>query len=156
MAFDTGPATAFESLVGSIGSLFGGTTKESGWSSGTAESITNATQKRTGLQTSQLQLEDEAVQQIIRDVLGGPDGLASIFAAEQNSGIYNSSVAAQAAGDIAAKLVGEIAKITGKQVDTLDETAEEEQITTQTQETQSGAKSGDKGVLGGIGDFFGF
>jgi hypothetical protein len=66
--------------------------------------------------TEQLLLDPAAIQQIIRDVLGGADGLASIFAGEQSAGLYNSSVAAQAAGDLTAKLTGELAKITGKNV----------------------------------------
>lgn len=81
-------------------------TRESG-----RESIVGA---KTG--SSQLVLEDEAVAQIIRDVLSGAGGLASIFAGEQTAGIFDSSVAASASGDLVAKLVGEIAKLTGETV----------------------------------------
>jgi len=71
------------------------------------------TKASTGLRTEQLILDDVAIQKIIEDVLGGPQGLAQIFAGEQTAGIFDSSVAAQAAGDLAANLVGEIAKLTG-------------------------------------------
>lgn len=89
----------------------------------------SATKKTTGTvtQREQLKLDEEAVQKIIEDVLSGPQGLASIFQGEQTAGIFDSSVAAQAAGDLAANLVGEIAKLTGvrevtREEDTLVET----------------------------------
>lgn len=160
----TDGADAFGSIVNGIGSLFGTGSNEQGAFEKEGSQITNSTlnsfRNTSGLQTEQLQLEDAAVQQIIRDVLGGPDGLAAIFAGEQNAGIFNSSVAAEAAGDLASKLVGEIAKITGKNVKTADEDVEETQNQTQTvDETSRGSnevKSEDEGVLSGIGDFFGF
>ena len=74
----------------------------------------------SGTQTESLEISDEAVDQIIADVLGGTDGLASIFSGEQNAGIFNSSVSAQAAGDLSAKLVGEIAKLRAKKVTQTD------------------------------------
>lgn len=76
----------------------------------------------SGVQTQQLELEDEAIDKLIEDVLGGADGLASIFAGEQSNGLFNSSVANQAAGDLTANLVGELAKLTGKTTTTSDGT----------------------------------
>lgn len=72
----------------------------------------------SGLTTSssQLKLDEAGVQRIIEDILSGPGGLASIFQGEQTAGIFNSTVSAQAAGDLSAKLAGEIAKITGETV----------------------------------------
>lgn len=67
-----------------------------------------------GITTDKLNIEQEALDKIISDVLSGPEGLASIFAGEQTAGIFDSSVAAQAAGDLASKLVGEIAKLTAE------------------------------------------
>lgn len=67
----------------------------------------------SGRRTEQLKLDEAGVQKIIEDVLGGPQGLASIFAGQNTAGIFDSTVSAQAAGDLAANLVGEIAKITG-------------------------------------------
>jgi hypothetical protein len=68
----------------------------------------------SGTKTTQLELEQTAVDKIIQDVLGSADGLANIFQGEQTAGIFDSSVAAQASGDLTANLVGELAKITGK------------------------------------------
>jgi len=70
----------------------------------------------SGAQSEQLKLDQAAIEKLISDVLSGPGGLAEIFAGEQNAGIFNSSAAAQAAGDLSAKLVGELAKITGEKV----------------------------------------
>ena len=151
---------AASSIIGAVGDLFGtsqstsGTTRETG----TVSSIVEAAQKTSGLRTEQLELDPEAIQQIIRDVLGGANGLASIFQGEQTAGIFNSSVSAQAAGDLAAKLVGEIAKITGKTVGTEEGETEEtrSQVDTKDLTTTNKTKSADEGVLSGIGDFFGF
>jgi hypothetical protein len=75
----------------------------------------------SGSRVEQLQLDQTAINKIISDVLGSADGLASIFGAEQGVGIYNSSSAAQASGDLVTNLVGELAKITGKNVIDTDE-----------------------------------
>lgn len=75
-------------------------------SSGSSESEIDRTQ------TERLQIDEAGIQKIIDDVLGGAGGLADIFAGEQTAGVFDSSVAAQAAGDLAANLVGEIAKLT--------------------------------------------
>jgi len=83
--------------------------------SGTSKSKTDK-----GTTTSQLSLDQNAINKIIQDTLGGANGLASIFGAEQNSGIYNSSVANQAAGNLTANIIGELAKITGKTTTTHD------------------------------------
>lgn len=82
---------------------------------GSKKKSSSGTERRTGIgiQTEQLKLDEAAIQKIIEDVLGGPQGLASIFQGEQTAGIFDSTVAAQAAGDLAANLVGEIAKLTG-------------------------------------------
>ncbi len=95
---------------------------------GSEQQTTRGTQQATtaGTRTSssQLKLEQPAIDRIIEDVLSGPQGLANIFQGEQTAGIFGSSVSAQAAGDLTAKLVGEIARITGETVtrDTTDET----------------------------------
>ena len=95
----------------------------------TTKERTKSTKEESGRRTSQLQLEDEAVQKIIEDVLGGANGIASIFAGEQNSGIFDSSVANQASGDLAANLVGELAKITGKTVEEEESTSTLDSLT---------------------------
>lgn len=72
-------------------------------------------------EVTQLELTQEGIDKIVADVLGGANGLAAIFAGEQGTGLYNSSVAANEAGDLSAKLVGEIARLTGRQVSTTEE-----------------------------------
>ena len=93
------------------------------------------TESRTGLRTEQLKLDESAIQKIIEDVLSGPEGLANIFAGEQTAGIFSSSVAAQAAGDLAANLVGEIAKLTG-----VREVREQEDVLTEAERKTVGKK----------------
>ena len=96
---------------------FGGST------SGTSErekTDINTKENKTGTKTSQLQLDDDAINKMIEDALGSADGLSAIFGGEQSTGLYNSTVANQAAGDLTAKLIGELAKITGKTVETED------------------------------------
>lgn len=124
--------TSFGDITDAFGSLFGSTAADT--KSGTF----------AGTKTERLQLDEVAVQKIIEDVLSGPEGLANIFAGEQEAGIFNTSVAAQAAGDLSAKLVGELAKLTGTR-----ETVEESTTT-----AQQVAEEG--GILSSIGDFFGF
>lgn len=74
----------------------------------------------TSTTTEGLDISQEAVDKITKDLLGSTNGLASIFGGEQNAGIFNSSVAAQAAGDLSANIVGEIAKLKAKKVSTTD------------------------------------
>ncbi len=97
-----------------------------------------------GSQTEQLELDDAAIARIIEQVLGGPQGLAGIFAGEQTAGLFNSTVSAQAAGDVVASLVGELAKLTGKKT------------VTQESETDSSSKTKTKdgGLLGAIKSIF--
>lgn len=81
--------------------------------SGTKETE-KGTKRATGSRTEQLKLDEAAIDKIIQDVLSQAGGLKDIFAGEQTAGLFGSSVSAQAAGDLAAKLAGEIAKLTGK------------------------------------------
>jgi len=90
----------------------------------------------SGTQTEQLEVSQEAINKIIKDILSSTQGLAGIFNEENVSGLFSSSVAAQASGDLLANLAGEIAKLTSKKV------------TTNTQSTE------DEGALGGIESVF--
>lgn len=121
-----GEKGSFSDLTGALGDIIGGSSKGSG----------SSFEKTTG--SERLILQEEAIKKIIEDVLGGADGLASIFSTEQVSGIFDSSVAAQAAGDLAAKLVGEIALLTG------------EKVTSGTATGTSKQEGGSEGLLGGI------
>lgn len=119
--------------AGSI--LFGGSSSGAGSQSGTTRGST----------TEQLVLDQAAIEKIIADVLGGPQGLASIFGGEQTAGVFDSSVAAQAAGDLASSLVGELAKLTGKK-------STEQEVETKSTSEQS-AES--EGLIETIGKFIG-
>ena len=72
----------------------------------------------TDSSSEQLEIDEEGVNKIMQDLLGGTQGLASIFSAEQASGIFNSSVASTQASEFAANVVGEIAKLQAKRVTT--------------------------------------
>jgi hypothetical protein len=128
--------TSFQDIIGGVGGIFGTSDEQSG------NTVANA----TGEQRKKLELDQEAITKIIDDLLSTPDGLAAIFAGEQNAGVFNSSVAAQAAGDLSANIVGELAKLTATEVTTTEQA--------QSQSTSQEAKKG--GVLDGIGDFLGF
>lgn len=82
----------------------------------------------SGTQTEQLEIDDEAIKKIADDILSGTGGLADIFGGEQNSGIYNSSVAAQEAGDLTTNLIGEIAKLRAKKINTTDSEQETDAV----------------------------
>ncbi len=93
-----------------------------------------------GENRDRLDISDEAIDKIVTDILKGPDGLASIFAGEQNAGVFNSSVAAQAAGDLTAKISGEIAKLRAERVQTENRTqvqTEEQEFEQQTKKKES-------------------
>jgi len=100
--------------IGEIGDTLEGK-DESKATSGSEQTFTS------GFSTDQLVLDPLAITRIIEEVLGGTQGLAAIFGGEQQAGIFDSSVAAQAAGDLSAKLVGELAKLTGQRITTKDE-----------------------------------
>lgn len=84
----------------------------------------------------QLQIDEEGILRLITNALSGEGGLADIFGAEKSSGIFNSSVAKQASGDLLAKISGELAKLTG--VKTLVETRDlsTESVKQQNQESE--------------------
>ena len=72
------------------------------------------TERKRGIETEQLEIDEAGIAKILQDVLGGTEGLASIFGGEQTAGLYSGTVAAQASGDLLANLIGEIAKVTAK------------------------------------------
>ena len=89
-----------------------------GFGSKKSKTSTSGTEK--GTISRQLEIEEEGVQKILADILGSEQGLASIFSKENVAGIFDSSVAAQASGDLIANLAGEIAKLQAKDVETRD------------------------------------
>lgn len=137
MADTSGPSQGITDILG-IGSILGDLFGSSG-----RQDVSGTTTSR-GTQTRQLELDQAAIAKIIEDVLGGPGGLASIFGGEQAAGIFGSSVSAQASGDLVSKLVGELAKLTSREVTT------QEAETTTDQRTESK----DGGLLGAIKGIF--
>ena len=87
------------------------------------DSVTNAATKSAtkGTTTKGLDISDMAVAKIRNDMLAETGGLADIFAKEGASGLHNSTVGKQAAGDLSSKIVGEIAKLRAKEVTSVDE-----------------------------------
>lgn len=77
----------------------------------------SGTQKQSGTTTTtqELDISEEAIMGIIQKVLGSEQGLASIFNEEQLTGLYNTTSAKQAAGDLTTKLASEIAQLQAKQ-----------------------------------------
>lgn len=143
--FSAFASDGFTNLIGGVESLIGGGATK-GSSETTASSNTTSSMKGTSESRDRLEISDEAITKIVDDILSGPDGLASIFAGEQNAGIFNSSVAAQAAGDLTAQVAGEIAKLRAERV----QTANQDQ--TQTQETVQESKTKTKQKKEGILD----
>ena len=87
---------------------------------------TGTTRDSSSEQRERLEISDEAVDKIVDDMLSrSGSGIKDIFAGEQTAGIFGSSVAAQAAGDLAANIAGEIAKLRAERV-TTDESEEKE------------------------------
>ena len=157
--------TSLSDMTGAIGDIIGTSANING--TGTASSnATNLTNK-SGRTTSQnstttgLNIDQAAVNRIIQDVLGGSGGLASIFAGEQSSGLYNSSASAQAAGNLVANLVGEIAKLTATQTEVssgnqdqnsvISNVSTDEQKSSSTQRSDNGG-----GLFGSAADLFGW
>jgi len=116
-----------------LGTTVAGTS--AGTSTGTAtETITGATRKG-------LEIDPAAIEKIVADALGSEQGLAEIFSKENVAGIFGSSVAAQASGDLISKITGEIAKLTAveyEEVAKLTEAATTQQTTAVTEQEDEG------------------
>lgn len=134
--------------IGKLGeTLFGSEEVENVRTFGSQSTSARADVSAVG--TKQLQLDPAAIQQIIKDVLGADEGLAAIFAAENQAGIFDSSVSQQALGDLVSNIIGELAKITGREISTEDRSQEQsELIQTETASTTSKAKKGLTQVTG--------
>ena len=119
----SGASTLLDTLFGSSGS----------------ESVSE-TRAESGRVTEQLQIDAAGVEKILQDILASEQGLAPIFSEENVSGIYNSTAASAAAGDLMTRLAGEIAKLTAKKVKDTEGTVSVERS----------ANTVDKGLIGGI------
>ena len=88
--------------------LFGSDTATSG--SGSSSQSTEQKIKQRG--TERLRIDKRAIDKVIQDILGGNEGLAAIFSDEQSAGLFSSTQAQDAVGDLLAKVAGEVAKLT--------------------------------------------
>ena len=140
----------FGDLIDGLETLFGSETRQNTSTTGKATSEGFAEANISGENRDRLEISDEAIDKIVSDILSGPEGLASIFGGEQNAGIFDSSVAAQAAGDLTAKITGEIAKLRAERVQTEDRTQTQTESQTQTQEQDSVTKKRKKGLIAKI------
>ncbi len=134
LAAGTAAAGIISSLLDSGSKLAGSTSRKNTKFKGSSRSEVEAS--LSGENRDRLDISDEAVDKIVTDILKGPDGLASIFAGEQNAGVFNSSVSAQAAGDLTAKISGEIAKLRAERVQTENRTQVQTESTEQEQQTK--------------------
>ena len=133
-----------------LGTLFGSSTKTSGSGTNSRFNQGSTTSTAKGESSKKLELDEEAISKIIQDVLGGAEGLASIFGGEQASGLFNSSVSAQASGDIASKLVGELAKLTAKEVSSDSQSGEQVVDTRQVDISNTSQTSKSGGILSSL------
>lgn len=148
-------STSFTDIAGGLSALFGkeGTTKttqdeERDLVTEIIGATTEETTRETGVAGTReefLEIDPAGVERIVNQILGGTQGLSSIFGGEQTAGLYNTTVAAQAAGDLVAQLAGEIAKLTAKKKEIVDESRTETGTATTTEdktETETGTISG--------------
>jgi len=73
-----------------------------------------------GTTKERFELNTEGVLALVEDVLTSEQGLASIFSGEKATGLYDTSVARQEAGDLIGQIAGELAKLTGTKVTEVD------------------------------------
>lgn len=131
-----------QGITGALVNIFG---KSSTTRGNVSETGSKAAKGKT---TEQLQIDEVGIQKLLQDILGSQQGLASVFTPEKVSGLYGSTVSAQASGNLMANLAGEIAKLTAKKVATTEEEA------TSTTKQKSKQKEGSDGLLGQIKGLF--
>ena len=135
------------------GSLLGGALS----GDSTKETVTNHDLQIDESETTsrRLDISDEAIDKIVADILGAKSGIAAIFSEENIAGLYDSTVAAQASGDLVANLVGEIAKLRAVEVTDRDLTRRELGTKAVEGSTDSAFDAGGaSGLLGSIGGLF--
>lgn len=132
--------TSFSDMTGALGDLFG--SSQSGETSGSENSTTKSTTKES------YKLSQEALDKIIEDALSSTGGLKEIFSDENASGLYNTTVAREMAGDLLSKIIGEVAAITSTKTTQTDSK-------TKTKTSGSSSSGNDGGILGSIGSVFG-
>ncbi len=80
----------------------------------------------SGTQTTKTIIDQTAVDKIIKDVLGGDQGLSSLASGENVSGLSGTSVKSMLASDMVSKIVGEIAKLQSTTVSTMDQNQQQD------------------------------
>jgi len=80
----------------------------------------------SGTQTTSKQLDTDTLNYLLDSFMGENQGLSQVFSTEQVSGIYDSSVASEAAGDLTAKILAELAALTAEEVTTTEGVTETE------------------------------
>lgn len=81
----------------------------------------NNQQSNAGKKTTYKQLDQAAYDKIIYDVLSSDQGLAALAGAENMSGAYGTSTKGLMAQDLSAKLAGELALLTAKTVEDVEQ-----------------------------------
>ena len=108
--------------AGNIGNIGTGLDSLTSALFGSSETTSGSTTKDAfSSSSSKMILDEEGIDKIIADILGSEQGLASVFGKENTAGIYDSTVSAQASGDLIANLVGELAKLTAETVQTRED-----------------------------------
>jgi hypothetical protein len=133
--------------------LFGDDGEQSGNVDSLGKLISDSTASLSGENRKSLEISDVAINKIVADILSGPDGLAAIFGGEQNAGIFNSSVSAQAAGDLTANIVGEIAKLRAVEVETQEQTETKSEVQTEEKSVKSKEKKESEGLFDKLNPF---
>jgi len=142
MSFDK-TASALKDF-GDLGvTLFGESTDTSG--SGTGSTSKTGTSKRR----EKLNIDSAGIESLVRDVLASEQGLSEVFNEENVAGVFNSSVASQASGDLVAQIAREIAKLTAVKEEEIVEDVE-----TETESVSTGG-SESPGLIKQIGGFLG-
>jgi len=110
--------------------------------SSTAQTGTKSEQRNLTA-TEQLKVDKEGILRLIENILSDTGGLADIFGAEQNAGVFKGSTAKQGTENLLAKIAGELALLTGEKVST--------DTGTVTGESTSSTDTSSEGILGQVG-----
>ena len=149
MGFDF--STSFTDIgTGLFGSDASG--KQSG--STTQSSEQTATNTQNLRETEKFTVNRAAIDKTIKDILSRNDGLAAILEEEQGAGLFNSTVAQDAVGELIAKIAGEIGKLTGETVRTGTGTERAEQTAEGRSDTKTKTKSESDGLFDSISGLF--
>ena len=62
--------------------------------------ISGTSQKTKQSQTTQTNISDQGINQLLNQILSGPGGVKSVGTAARNSGLYNSTTEQKALGDV--------------------------------------------------------